>query len=1372
MRILIFLFFLFLIISHKILASEPYALKVNISYRTAACGTCNHRPMRGVINLVKKSNKNIVLHKFDFSGAFYDYLSEFIEIENLHDLMFTYNDPVKGDYHEVPFKPNLYSPFDQENKHNRSGITWWTTWIRFEVETVDAVKLVDIIDISGKQEPTICTSNNEEEITLNLSVINSNGPRTLRLSYRQLGSTYWSSEYLGNYKPQFKVKLKDLFYSNIPYGEDIQFKIVTDYSYSGADKLESGILTRTFYAQIPPFTVDLKRTACGDQLFINLPSGYGARHNEFVFKLGTENEDLSNNNKIEVKQRTGDRLQFDIPNDFGIIEGKEYVVQIAQSIANDLDDKNPLCKEDAKFTAGPKPTTLALSYSLKAYSFTDDFNNTETYHITKKGANDGKANLTIDIPTRLASYQWQVNNAGWASIPSEKLSNTGVQNTKTLSSLKINTTYQVKAIDTDGCPSTEISFSNLKEPEVLQIYDLNSTKVTCHINNEGENADGVIRFKVKGGIGPFSLTLKDPEGNPTAFDINKRDFQIDNQKAGAYTLTVSDNYNSRDDDQETIQSNPEIKLNITPTDVLCHAGSDGALNIAVTGNNTSQITYQVTNQPERKIADMSTIFDNLKAGNYDVKVINTNGCSASGKAFVSQPQPIKIEHTTTKIARYGDATGAINTNISGGTAAYDFTYKKAGNIIKSGNTIKEAIAENLTAGDYSLSVVDDHGCPANLDNIVVLQPEAPLSFTFTKKDVDCFGNNTGSVTFTAKGGWGKYQYGVDGTVKGGNPVISGIAAKNSKYKIFVKDSAGIIEEKEVLIIQPAQLIASVDSVHHLLCFNDQSGAVRLNVAGGVKPYTFSSNNQQWVNASLFTNLPARNSFTFYVKDNNQCISSISTKITQPPLLEVKKQATVNPNCSRNDGSIEVSSNGGTINAGYRYSWYSFETESYINYTGAKLDNLYSGKYKVWVEDDNQCRDSLVLSLSDLNGPSITKYRVDSITCFNGNDGAIFLQEINGGTLPYTYFFENESSGKDIAGLTAGTYQVRVEDNIGCKADEYIEVPQPDSLQITSFITAPTCHDYSDGTLFAAASGGNGQYQYEWNNGIKGDMLDAIPAGSYPLWVTDWKGCTASADIIVEAPLPPLPPWEQNSAVICTGRSIVLDGGDFITYRWFTSEGNFSDQREVQLSTTGTYYLEVQDVAGCVAVDTFLLEVSDHPLDAVLLLSDSAFVNDTIKVVDVTWPKPDSIEWLYSPAVYRIAGNSWSDHFYYDQEASVQVTLRAFHQGCYSDTTKSIIIYSTPANGRIASNRQPVILGFLVFPNPSDGNFQVKMRFSKPVSASLELMETNQYSIVNKKEFTVSGEQQIPYQLTNLSPGIYFMRLAAGGEEQIIKVMIK
>ena len=126
----------------------------------------------------------------------------------------------------------------------------------------------------------------------------------------------------------------------------------------------------------------------------------------------------------------------------------------------------------------------------------------------------------------------------------------------------------------------------------------------------------------------------------------------------------------------------------------------------------------------------------------------------------------------------------------------------------------------------------------------------------------------------------------------------------------------------------------------------------------------------------------------------------------------------------------------------------------------------------------------------------------------------------------------------------------------------------------------------------------------------------------------------------------------------------------------------------------------------------------------------------------------------------------------NQEATVQVTLRAYHQGCYSDTTKSIIIINTPANGRIISNRQPVILGFLVFPNPSNGNFEAKMKFSQPVKAMLDLMEPSQYSIINKKEFTTTGEVEIPYQLSNLSPGVYFLRLQAGGEYQIIKVMIK
>ncbi len=305
-------------------------------------------------------------------------------------------------------------------------------------------------------------------------------------------------------------------------------------------------------------------------------------------------------------------------------------------------------------------------------------------------------------------------------------------------------------------------------------------------------------------------------------------FSISNLAPGNYTVSILalNGSGCGASFTTTVNQNPAISIAATPVNVSCNAGTNGAINVSVSGG-TPAYTYDWADIPGTSNTQNR---NNLAAGTYNLTVTDSKLCTKTTSVTITQPNPITASPTATNINCYGESTGTINLAVSGGTPAYTFLWND-------GNSNQNRTG--MPAGTFSVRVTDALGC-TKTSSATITQPAAALTLSKTQVDVHCYGNSTGSINLSVSGGTSPYAYlWTNGST---TEDISGLSA--GSYTASVTDNKGCTGTLLVTITQPAQLTLSTATTNPTCQATasppaNSDGAINLTVNGGTGPFTYA-----------------------------------------------------------------------------------------------------------------------------------------------------------------------------------------------------------------------------------------------------------------------------------------------------------------------------------------------------------------------------------------------------------------------------------------------------------------------------------------------------------------------------------------------------
>lgn len=399
--------------------------------------------------------------------------------------------------------------------------------------------------------------------------------------------------------------------------------------------------------------------------------------------------------------------------------------------------------------------------------------------------------------------------------------------------------YVVIATDMFGCTAT--TTANMTQPGVLQVF-LSSVAAQCG------GVGGSAFASVVGGTSNYDFVWM-----PGGQTLNN----ISNQAPGDYSVIVTDNNNCTTSQSINIGVEGTINANITQTHLIsCNAGTDGSLEIN-SSNGANPIIYQWSNSAT------GPILYNLGSGTYAVTINDGWGCAGFATIFLTEPSAIIANETITNISCFGLTNGAINLTVSGGTPPYNYIWN-TGELTPNLN--------NLSAGNYSLSVIDNHGCIQN-EIYSLSQPDA-LKFENQISDITCFGENNGSIVLSASGGTTPYHFSIykDGFTGSGSDFY-GLSA--GYYNLVIVDRNYCSDSTSVAISEPAPLSASYSSSNPT-CIGNTDGYVAIEVNGGTAPYLFGWE-EYYIDIPLISGL-IEGIYNILISDANNCEYSLNSVV--------------------------------------------------------------------------------------------------------------------------------------------------------------------------------------------------------------------------------------------------------------------------------------------------------------------------------------------------------------------------------------------------------------------------------------------------------------------------------------------------------------
>jgi gliding motility-associated-like protein len=706
-------------------------------------------------------------------------------------------------------------------------------------------------------------------------------------------------------------------------------------------------------------------------------------------------------------------------------------------------------------------TTIRYADSNCSYGNMTDFMNDPLYPFFL-------TTCSIDTPTITASGPTTFCAGGSVALTSTTgttyLWSTGAK-TQSIS-VTSSGSYTVRVTNTAGCQSVPSLATE------VTVYPIPATPTIT--------AAGLTAFCAGG-----SVTLTSSPGSTYLWSNGATTQSINVASSGSYSVLITNAGGCKS--AFSVASIVTVNaLSVTPTittsgtTTFCAGGS-------VTLTSSSGSAYLWSN------GEITRSITVTAAGNYTVKLTNSNGCqSAVSASAVVNVNPLPVVNAGVDVTIPNGTSTTINATVTD-TGPFAYSWSPSSQLVN--GLIEDPTTINLPATTiFTLTATSTATSCSNKDDVQISVSGGPLTTTpGAVPSTVCSGTNV-QLHAIASGGSGTYTYSWTSNPAGFTSSVadpSAISLVNTIYKVAVNDGFLTVNGQVSVTVNPLPLTPTITA----------DGPTIFCAGGSVKLTSSSGSTYLWLTGETTPSINVTTAGSYWVQVTNSsgCKSTISQAV-QVPVNPIPVTPTITASSSTTfceGGSVTLTSSPGSA-----YFWSTGETTQSIVVAA-------SGSYIVQVVSTSGCQSApSVPAIVTVNAmPPVPVITAGSPTTFcDGEDVTLTTAGAS------TYLWSDGENTPSITGTASGIFTVTVTDANGCqRASSAPTQVVVNSLPAVTIISSsgPMCSN--DVRTLTGSPAGGAFIITDGPGIISGDVLSATGPGAIVL-IYNYSSVCSNTDV--------------------------------------------------------------------------------------------------------------------------------------------------------------------------------------------------------------------------------------------------------------------
>ena len=272
--------------------------------------------------------------------------------------------------------------------------------------------------------------------------------------------------------------------------------------------------------------------------------------------------------------------------------------------------------------------------------------------------------------------------------------------------------------------------------------------------------------------------------------------------------------------------------------------------------------------------------------------------------------------------------------------------------------------------------------------------------------------------------------------------------------------------------------------------------------GGI---VYSLDNENFQTSNTFTDLEPGN-YILYLEDDGGCIGN-ENFIVFSAFAEATETEVIPSSCGNNNGIITVVGSSGSGLVAYSIDGGSLQQ-------GGTFDNLAPGEYEIVVSDLSDCSTSYTFTIEEAVIENLINLNVSDTSCGEENGALEIVGTFGNGELSYNLNATTFQSQNSYQNLTAGDYEIEIQDTEGCEVMLTFSIADSEVLEAgTTEVTEASCGQ-ATGSAQLSSNATAVTYSLDNINFTESNTFENLIAGDYVAYYKLTEDCIISSEFTI------------------------------------------------------------------------------------------------------------------------------------------------------------------------------------------------------------------------------------------------------------------